>query len=78
MKALRKPSVPGVGTRMVVGEGFLAEQTLDGDQGTAFPFGEAVKYPCDAHRRDYTLADALIVAEFVSATGASWIDRVGR
>lgn len=44
--------------------------------GTLFPWGAAVRFPCDEHRRDYSLADALAVAAFV--TQSSWIDRAGR
>ncbi len=55
----------------------LAEvRTDNGDSGTLFPFGPAVRFPCDEHRREYTHADALAVAEMVNES--SWLTRVGR
>jgi hypothetical protein len=60
---------------MKVGENVITE--VDGnDSGTDFPYGNAVKYPCDEHRRHYTRADANAVAEMVMAS--SWFTRSSR
>lgn len=48
------------------------------DDGTHFPFAGNIRFPCDEHRRDYTLEDAKAVAEMVSQSGASWLTREGR
>lgn len=52
----------------------IYEQDLNsGDTGTLFPYGDAVAYEYDEHRRSYTHSDALAVAEFVEQS--SWMLR---
>lgn len=54
----------------------LSEIDTVGNGGTIFPYGPAVKFPCDAHRRDYSREDASAVAEMVNQS--SWLTRTGR
>lgn len=54
----------------------LGEVAANGDGGTFFPYGAAVKFPCDEHRREYSDADAREVADMVN--GSSWLQRAGR
>lgn len=54
-------------------ENTIQEMDSEGASGTAFPFGDAVKYLCDEHRRSYTVLDALETAIFVNQS--SWMKR---